>query len=429
MAQVASTCPDNDICFKLNIPTNTASSGSGNLFFQLSAPSSYEWVALGQGTSMVGSNIFVVYTSSGGKNVTISPRLGTSHIMPNFNDAAQVTLLDGSGVSGGKMIANVRCSNCDSWDGGTADFTAGSGDWIFAAHSSGGPKDSDDQSASIQQHDTQNAFSWSYANAKGGDSINPFVSSSSTSSTSPSTSPSSSIDTTLSSLATSTTTRSQPTTSNTHTNANNGSGGHSGLSSGAKAGIGIGVVMFVLLLVLFPFYVLRHHKQQLARKQRPHEPTQEYQKPELDGREVPRKEQELDGRELVVREQELSGRGVVANEPATSVSSELHGGPGRTAYETISDPRELADTARRAELSASPRPVEVGTPSLHSPQISSSQTRAMPNPLQDVAQQPDTPQVTTNSDQLKKLMDEKRRLEEQINNLEKGGDSSASNTR
>lgn len=57
---------------------------------------------------MAGANIFVVYTSGNG-NVTLSPRLGTGHFMPEFNRDAQVTLLEGSGVSGGKIIANVRC--------------------------------------------------------------------------------------------------------------------------------------------------------------------------------------------------------------------------------------------------------------------------------------------------------------------------------
>ncbi|KAF2107466.1 hypothetical protein BDV96DRAFT_653807 [Lophiotrema nucula] len=173
-AQVASACPTNDICFKLNIPQSTADSGSGDIFFQLSAPSDYEWVALGQGTGMSGSNIFVVYTS-GSDNVTISPRLGTGHSMPNYDSAAQVTLLEGSGISNGKMVANVKCSNCDSWSGGSADFTSSSGNWIYAAHTSSGPKNSDSQSASIAQHDTQDAFNWDYANAKGGDSVNPLV--------------------------------------------------------------------------------------------------------------------------------------------------------------------------------------------------------------------------------------------------------------
>lgn len=57
---------------------------------------------------MSGSNMFVVYTAGNG-NVTLSPRLGQGHREPNLNSDAQVTLLEGSGVSDGKMIANVRC--------------------------------------------------------------------------------------------------------------------------------------------------------------------------------------------------------------------------------------------------------------------------------------------------------------------------------
>ena len=57
---------------------------------------------------MAGAQIFVVYTSGNG-NVTISPRLGTGHREPGFNSDAQVTLLEGSGVSNGKMVANVKC--------------------------------------------------------------------------------------------------------------------------------------------------------------------------------------------------------------------------------------------------------------------------------------------------------------------------------
>ncbi|ORY06157.1 hypothetical protein BCR34DRAFT_626738 [Clohesyomyces aquaticus] len=180
-AQVASVCPTSskDVCFKLNIPANTASSGNGDIFFQISAPTSYEWVSLGQGSGMSGANIFVIYTNSAGNNVTISPRLGTGHSTPNFNGNAQVTLLEGSGVSGGKMVANVKCSNCNKWSGGSADFTSGNGNWIWASKS-GSPKNSDSQSANIAQHGDAAAFSWSYASAKGGNSVNPLVASGST---------------------------------------------------------------------------------------------------------------------------------------------------------------------------------------------------------------------------------------------------------
>ncbi|KAF2205626.1 CBD9-like protein [Delitschia confertaspora ATCC 74209] len=175
-AQVVSMCTpaDNNVCYKLNIPESTASTGNGDIFFQLSAPSTYEWIALGQGNSMSNSNIFVMYTSTSGNNVTLSPRLGKGHSMPNFNGDAQVTLLEGSGVSNGKMVANVKCSNCQSWSGGTADFKADEGTWIYALKP-GSAKNTDDQRANIAQHSVASGFEWEYANAKGGNSVNPFL--------------------------------------------------------------------------------------------------------------------------------------------------------------------------------------------------------------------------------------------------------------
>jgi hypothetical protein len=102
-------CPETSVCFKLNIPEKTASSGSGDVFFQISAPNTYPWVALGQGRAMSGSNMFVVYTSADGKNVTLSPRTASGYSMPTLNSDTQVELLEGSGVSNGIMTANVKC--------------------------------------------------------------------------------------------------------------------------------------------------------------------------------------------------------------------------------------------------------------------------------------------------------------------------------
>jgi hypothetical protein len=110
-AQIITTCMTSDVCYGLNIPAGTASSSSGDIFFQISAPSTYQWAALGQGSGMTGANMFVVYTSANGKNVTLSPRLGTGHSEPQFNSKAEVSLLDGSGVSNGKMIANIKCNS------------------------------------------------------------------------------------------------------------------------------------------------------------------------------------------------------------------------------------------------------------------------------------------------------------------------------
>lgn len=58
---------------------------------------------------MSGANMFVLYTDASGTNVTLSPRLGTGHVEPEYNSAAQVTILDGTGVSDDTMTVNFRC--------------------------------------------------------------------------------------------------------------------------------------------------------------------------------------------------------------------------------------------------------------------------------------------------------------------------------
>lgn len=124
---------------------------------------------------MSGSNIFVVYTSANGKNVTVSPRLGTGYAEPQHDTNAQIQVLAGSGVSNGVMTANVKCSNCNSWSGGSMDFSGSSASWIYG-YKSGSQLKSDDPGASIRQHDQSDSFKWELSKAKGGDDVNPFVS-------------------------------------------------------------------------------------------------------------------------------------------------------------------------------------------------------------------------------------------------------------
>lgn len=107
-APVSRRC-SGDICFGLNIPENTALSGNGDIYVHISAPTTYSWVGLGQGSSMSGSQIFVMYTSANGDNVTISPRLGMGYNMPQFITGSHITLLEGSGIFNGQMTVNARC--------------------------------------------------------------------------------------------------------------------------------------------------------------------------------------------------------------------------------------------------------------------------------------------------------------------------------
>jgi hypothetical protein len=60
---------------------------------------------------MAGASIFVMYADGAG-NVTISARNGgQGHVEPQQSASLQsgVTLLAGSGIVNGKMIANVHC--------------------------------------------------------------------------------------------------------------------------------------------------------------------------------------------------------------------------------------------------------------------------------------------------------------------------------
>jgi hypothetical protein len=182
-SSILNTCPEQDVCFSVNVPEQSASSNSGDIYFQLSAPTTYAWVALAQGTMMSNANIFVMYSSADGQNVTLSPRHTSGHIMPTHNDAADIALLEGSGIINGKMVANVRCSNCSTWSSGSMSLQDSNSDWVYA-HLRGSPIDSDDVNAAITQHDFEGSFQWDLSRATGGADANPFLAGNSNTTTS-----------------------------------------------------------------------------------------------------------------------------------------------------------------------------------------------------------------------------------------------------
>jgi hypothetical protein len=137
---------------------------------------------------MAGANIFIMYAASD-TNVTISPCSGKGEFQPLFNSDARVTLLDGSGISNGVMTANIRCDNCLSWNGGSMNPTDPASSWIWSVKR-GSAIDSTSQMENLQQHDVSGAFTFDLTKATGGESSNPFVSSSSSSPTSSGASPS-----------------------------------------------------------------------------------------------------------------------------------------------------------------------------------------------------------------------------------------------
>ncbi|KAL9034801.1 MAG: hypothetical protein Q9214_006880, partial [Letrouitia sp. 1 TL-2023] len=177
LAQVAKYCPSGEsgaICYRVNVPDTTASSGSGDIFFQILGPSSKQWIALGQGHGMMGTNIFVIYADPSGKNVTLSPRLGKGYYQPRNDPEAQVSLLEGSGIQNGQMVANFRGSNCLKWQGGSMNIASAASPWVWATKGGSALK-SDDPDADIDQHDSNGQFTFDLTEARGGNSLNPFV--------------------------------------------------------------------------------------------------------------------------------------------------------------------------------------------------------------------------------------------------------------
>lgn len=174
------TPPGQDgITYAVNVPERTAASGSGPIYFQLKSTRSFQWLAWGQGSRMQGANIFIVYASADGNNVTVSPRAGVEHVEPLYNSQARLSVLDGSGISNGIITANIRCDSCITWSGGHEDTTASSSPWVWALKY-GNPLQTNNLSAPIIIHDASGVAALNLQKATGGTADNPFLGSSST---------------------------------------------------------------------------------------------------------------------------------------------------------------------------------------------------------------------------------------------------------
>jgi hypothetical protein len=174
LAQVQNFHPRdyNDLTYSIYVPEDTAKSGSGPIFFQMNSTRQVQWFALGQGKQMRGANIFVVYTHN--ENVTVSPRSGVSEVEPLFNEDAQITILNGSGVHDGVVTANVRCDTCIKWSGGSENINSTSSSWIWAVKF-GQSLNSASLSEDITHHDDSGVVFVDMIKATGGSSENPFA--------------------------------------------------------------------------------------------------------------------------------------------------------------------------------------------------------------------------------------------------------------
>ena len=116
---------------------------------------------------MSGAEIFLMYEDGDG-NVTLSTRESMGHSEPQYSARPGVELLSGSGVSGGRMVANVRCGDCSSLD------LQGQNSWI-AAWKSGSSMDSTSPRQQISVHDDKTVFQVNLAQASISSDENPFL--------------------------------------------------------------------------------------------------------------------------------------------------------------------------------------------------------------------------------------------------------------
>ncbi|KAH8750708.1 integral membrane protein-like protein [Hyaloscypha finlandica] len=170
--------------YSVGVPSSSSisQSSAGGIYFQLSAPTSYQWVGLGIGSQMTGASMFVMYADGAG-NVTISARNGgAGHAEPQQSASLQsgVTLLAGSGIVNGRMIANVYCTTCKLG----SSKTSTSSPWI-CAWNQGSALNSASTSVTIAQHglNSMRQFTFDLTSAALSTDSNPFVSSTSSTGT------------------------------------------------------------------------------------------------------------------------------------------------------------------------------------------------------------------------------------------------------
>jgi hypothetical protein len=112
------------------------------------------------------SLIFMIYADSTGKNVTISPRLSYGHVEPSYSSNITVSAQPETGISNGNYTANIICSNCRQWKGGSIDPTNTAAKFIFAAGPDGS-LNTNSLTAGIKRHASYGAFTMDLTKAVG----------------------------------------------------------------------------------------------------------------------------------------------------------------------------------------------------------------------------------------------------------------------
>lgn len=98
----------------------------------------------------------MAYSNSTGKNVTISPRLVSGHAEPSYTNIT-LQIFEPTYRDNITMTISAKCSNCQTWKGGSLDRTNTAAPFMWA-NGPPGNLESSDLNAAIKQHATYGVF-------------------------------------------------------------------------------------------------------------------------------------------------------------------------------------------------------------------------------------------------------------------------------
>ncbi len=116
-----------NLTIAVNVPSLT-----DDLYFHMSGPAGFDWLALGFGEQMKGSLMLIVYKAENERDITVSPRLASGNSEPTYTKDVTVTLMPGHGVVNGTVVVNGRCTGCRKWNGGAVDVKSTTQPMIYA---------------------------------------------------------------------------------------------------------------------------------------------------------------------------------------------------------------------------------------------------------------------------------------------------------
>lgn len=115
---------------------------------------------------MDGSMMLMAYPASNGQDVTVSPRLSSGHVEPSYTSNVTIQLLPGTGIVGGTLTANGRCTGCRKWSGNSIDVKSTAQKMIFA-YGPGYVGNPDSVNADTRFHSTYGVFTMDMVKATG----------------------------------------------------------------------------------------------------------------------------------------------------------------------------------------------------------------------------------------------------------------------